>query len=249
MSTPTAAHNGEVVLRPRLNAFTYTDPNALLAALGHAREAGRDPEAWLVIERHVRRALPRRTDEDMRQNALLAIVVYARTMGASDAAGARAWLHAVCRSQLVNELRTRYRVRLVSVDHVSVRSHIVAPTVPRAELAENVLRWLDELIVRHARTRSRDANSTAKKIAQARAAIRRVVLEETLPDIMAIEPASLPLVAKWIERGRKVVLDAIDAERAVDPDGADLLEPIAALMRRRRADAGKPRPERRARTN
>jgi len=246
MSTET---HGEVVHRPKLCAFTRGTTSELHAALRTVgrTDGARDPRAWLVIERHVRRVLPQDRDDDARQNALLAIVVHAHSLETSEMRGAHAWLHAVCRSQLVNELRTKCRLQLVTEDDVGMRSRALAPANPPPELAEMVLQRLDELIVCYVRTTTRDPNRRARKAAQARAAIRRVVLEETLPDVMAIAPAPPPLLTKWVERGRKVVLDALEAERAADPDMVDFFEPVAALMRKRRADAGRPRPARRKR--
>lgn len=243
--------DGEVVSRPqRIQFIAHTGPSELLAALRQVAQASEaDVRSWLVIECYVRRCLPEARDEDIRQNVLLTILVHAHTLRTNDPPGACAWVHAVCRSQLVNELRSRYRMRFVSIDDAAGRELLVAPRAIPPELAEPLLRSLDELVVRHVRERHGDANARARRTAQARAAVRRLVLEETLPEVIAIAPVSLPLLAKWIERGRTVVLDAIDAERERDPDRAELFEPIATLMRKRRADAGKPRPARRKRTN
>lgn len=228
---------------------THAATTELYTALDTVRRAtgARDAAAWLVIEQSVRRALPSHRDEDVRQDALLRIVLHVRDLATDDPVGARAWVHAVCRSQLVNELRARFRLRVVSLDDETKSVELAELRPPPRGLAEPVLRQLDERIVAHARGTARSAASRERRVAQARAAIRRLVLEESLPEVAVLVPAAPPLLTKWVERGRRVVLETIDAERARDPDGAELFDHVATLMRKRRADAGKPRPTRRTR--
>lgn len=67
---------------------------------------------------------------------------------------------------------------------------------------------------------------------------------------MALElTVSLTLLAKWIERGRAVIVATIEAEREHDPDAADFFAPFATPALERRADAGQPRPDRRSRAS
>lgn len=220
-----------------------------LDALTALRGGGADAlhaDAWRTIAAYVRRVLPTRRDEDERQDALLAILESVHALHCTNGPSAAAWIRAICRNRLIDRHRRRGGRTFVALDAPPVQL-AEASGLP-AELALTVVAAFAERIDEHlARVESRPSVRERRR-AQAIAALRRTALDQSLPEIaMSLElSVSLTLLAKWVERGRAVIVATIEAERERDPDAADFFAPFAELALERRADAGKPRPGRRS---
>jgi len=202
--------------------------------------------AWRQVDRYVRRIAPRAADEDLRQDILVSIIHGVRSLRADDAVGAAAWVRSVFRSRRADEFRRPHARRLTG-DERDRQGEPVAPVSIPPEVAERVLVAFDERVERFLAESRRKASVSERRRVQAQAALRRVVLEQSLPEIAASleREVSLPLLAKWIERGRSILVATVEHDRQTDPDLADFFAPIAELALERRADAGVPRPTRR----
>ncbi len=223
----------------------------LFNALGVLRSrppegSGERDRAWLTLVRETRRLLP--TDEDARQDALVSILESASELRATSAPRAAAWVRAVCRNGAIDGYRRRSTTRLVPLDDASPSAPCEDARPAPPEVAELVVHAFLDRVDLHLATRHASLELRRRRRTQALAALRRTALEESLPEIAASLglAISLELLAKWIERGRAVIVSAIEADRLVDPDAAELFEPFADLARKRRADAGLPRPGRRS---
>jgi DNA-directed RNA polymerase specialized sigma24 family protein len=223
----------------------------LFSALGVLRfgaqegAAERD-RAWLTVVRETRRLLP--TDEDARQDALVSILESAAGLRATSAPRAAAWVRAVCRNGAIDGYRRRSTTRLVPLDDASPSAQCEDARPSPPEAAEVVVHAFLDRVDLHLATRHASLELRRRRRTQALAALRRTALKESLSEIAASLglAISLELLAKWIERGRAVIVAAVEADRLVDPDAAELFEPFADLARKRRADAGLPRPGRRS---
>jgi DNA-directed RNA polymerase specialized sigma24 family protein len=223
----------------------------LFGALVQLRESPSSPNggashAWDVVVRHVHRMLP--TDcEDERQAALLAVLESVGALRATSPASAAGWVRTICRNHRVDAHRARHVGRDKSYD--DGRAHSTGePDLP-AELAERVLDAFALRVDAHLERSLLRPATRARRRTQAMVALRRLALEETLPEIaehLSLD-VSLDLLTKWVERGRAVVLATIAHDREREPDVADFFAPLAELALERRADAGRPRPERRRR--
>lgn len=206
----------------------------------------RRDHAWKVVIRHVRQVLPGNRSEDDRQDALLAIFGAVGTLRATTPGRATAWVRTICRNRAIDHQRTR-RPGTMSL-HDSDRQRGLAKQDPLpAELAHVVVAAFIERIDEHLAGGELPDAIRARRRAQALAAIYRLALEESLPEISSRLDLdiSLVLLTKWIERGRAVVLDVVEADRARDPDLADFFAPFVDLVLEQRADAGLPRRGRR----
>lgn len=203
--------------------------------------------AWLAITTFVRRVLPADADADARQAALLAILESVKSLRATTPARAAAWVRVVCRNELIDLLRCGRGSRLTSLDDPADPIELDGATPLSRDAAHRVVDAFVERIELHLRTRYADPVVRERRLVQALATLRRTALEESLPEIARHLDLtiSLELLTKWIERGRKVIVDTVEADRVLDPDAADLFAPFADLARGRRADAGRRRPARR----
>ena len=206
------------------------------------RTSPRTTAAWRIIEAHVRRVLPRAEQADVRQDVLIAILCALGSLRATNPASSGAWVRTICRRVEIDaHRRSRHCVRIPYDERFGVGAPL-EPGAPSVEHAEAVLDAFTERVDAHLAQEHR--SSGARRI-QAIAALRRLALEESLPDITAALGLTVSpvLLTKWVERGRSVIVETVDAE--VDRDLADFFEPLARLARERRADAGIPRPSRR----
>lgn len=77
---------------------------------------------------------------------------------------------------------------------------------------------------------------------QARLTLHRVVLGADAQELMDLSgqqpPPTKEQIYKWVERGRAVVLAALEAWVATEPEQRDVAETLAELVRERRVDAG-----------
>lgn len=200
--------------------------------------------AWKVVQRHVYRVLPAEC-EDERQAALLAVLESVDTLRATSPGSAAGWVRSVCRNQRIDAHRARHVGRDCSYEDTRVASNADEP-VP-VEYAERVLDAFMARVDLHLDRIDLVPAARARRRTQAVVALRRLALEEPLPEIakhLRLD-VSLDLLTKWVERGRVVILATVADDRQRDPDVAELFAPLAELARERRADAGRPRPERR----
>lgn len=219
----------------------------LFVALEVARDEGdrRSPRAtgaWRTIEAHVRRVLPREEQADARQDALVAIHGALQSLRATSPASVGSWVRTICRNlEIDGHRRARCSGAVPFEEHFGARAAVAALAIP-PEQAQVVLDAFIERVDHHlaAAPRSR----TTRRV-QAVVALRRLALDESLPEIAArLDLAISPmLLTKWVERGRKVIIETVEGE--ADRDLADFYEPLARLARERRADASIPRPSRR----
>jgi hypothetical protein len=221
------------VLRDAANPFARE-----LAAEWRAIDAWVRGCAWHAFRDH----------DDVHQRTLLAIAENVRGMRATTPSQAAAWVSSVVRRKRIDASRFQGRdlawkgMREQPFDGDPF-SRIAAPEDRPTLDAEAVIALLEQRIAEHV---SRTARPTSKGVAlmQGRAAIRRLVLEDDADEIAAAlgVEVSRDCLYKWTERGRAVVLAALDAWQ--DAPG-ELVPFVRAAMWERRADAGTPRPERR----
>ncbi len=202
--------------------------------------------AWRQVDRYVRRIAPRAADDDLRQDILVSIIHGVRSLRADDAVGAAAWVRSVFRSRRADEYRRHQALRPTWGEPGRQPEPAARASIPHG-VAERVLAAFDERIERFLAESPRKASVRERRRVQAQAALRRVVLEQSLPEIRASldRDISLQLLAKWIERGRAILVATVEHDRTTDPDLAEFFAPIAQLALERRADAGVPRPARR----
>lgn len=213
---------------------------------GDIAQASRRAAAWHRVAVAIQMFLPRDQDEDLRQEVLIAVTEHAHALRATCPGGAAAWLRAVCRNHRAESYRALarnplgYGVPLEQAPHASepLPSLDVVPAIVDAFLLR-VRSHLDQSEPRKA--------LRERRYLHALATVRRTVLDESLEEVRAVvwPPATSELIAKWVERGRRVVIATVEAEQLTDPDAAALFEPFAEAARRRRRDAGLPRPSRR----
>jgi DNA-directed RNA polymerase specialized sigma24 family protein len=170
------------------------------------------------------------------------------TLRATSPASAAAWLRTVCRNQRVDAHRARHLGRDAPFEEGSANASTGEPA-PSVELAERVLDAFVARIDAYLATASFRPDWRARRRVQGVVALRRLALEETLPEIaqrLGLDVSS-DLLTKWVERGRAVILATIAHDRVHEPDVADFFAPLQELALERRADAGRPRPGRRRR--
>jgi DNA-directed RNA polymerase specialized sigma24 family protein len=206
------------------------------------RTSSRAAEAWRTIDAHVRRVLPREEQADARQDALVAIHGALQSLRATSPASVGSWVRTICRNlEIDGHRRARCSTAVPFEERFGGRAAATTPAIA-VEQAQVVIDAFVERVDQHLGTRLR---SRSTRRVQAVVALRRLALDESLPEIAARLDLSISpvLLTKWIERGRRVIIETVEGE--ADRDLADFYEPLARLARERRADAGIPRPSRR----
>lgn len=231
---------------------------ALFAALCALRDA-RDPfvrdldaewrhvDAWLRL----RGRRSGRDPDSAHQETLITIGGAVRSMRATSPAGAAAWLRTIHERRRCDEARSSWRdaswsaLRWQSLGGDPF-ARVAAPSDAPTLDAARVVDVLEARIARHvARTRTTPGRRRIA-VLQARAALRRLVLEEDGDELAAAlgVEVSRDRLYKWTERGRAVVLGALDGWTTAP---GTLVELVRSAMWERRADAGAARPHRRTR--
>lgn len=217
---------------------------ALTQLRSYDSQGPQSARAWAVVEREARRLLPK--DPDARQDALVAIYESVHTVRAPSPPSAAAWLRAVCRNRLVDGLRRRRGGRsLDSGDPAALGEE----PLPVREAASAVIAAFLARVEVFLASKHPVGNCRSRRRLHAIVALRRIALEQPLAEIAHDLGLSVTddLLAKWVERGRAVIVATVAHDRVVDPDAAELFAPFAELALTRRADAGRPRPNRRRR--
>lgn len=220
----------------------------------------RDPRAvqraWLELDAWLRRAFGERPGHDVvRQATLIAVRRGVAGLRAESAAQADAWVRRIFRRARTDEARARgvRERRLVAVaDEAAIPAPVPdddAPTdAERVRALEELDASVSEIVGAHLDATIPDPVKRVGDRARARVAMLRIVYRMEVAAIAAEVEAEWGEIGanrlyKWIERGREVLLAAIDGTPgAIEaPEIATLREILAA----RRKDAGQPRPERR----
>lgn len=205
-------------------------------------------EHWRVVERYVRDTFPRTLGEDLRQEVLLTIFLHVHRLRAVRPRSAGAWIRAIRHSKRVDAFERHGGVRLLSIERRLPPLALAAPTEPGLDVVDAIIGAF-EAEVRRALASDPNPTRRHRRLLRVRAALRRLVLHEPLATVareLGVD-ASPALVAKWVERGRADILATLERLRAEAPDTVELYEFLEELARRRRADAGRPRPGRRRR--
>lgn len=222
----------------------------LYRALDRTRDAANrheraDEGDWRTMYRCLRplHAGDRNGGEDGLQDLMAALVVGIGSMRATTPTRGAAWVRAV-RVHLAID-RARRHEEMLPLDEKRAL-HVEEPETPRL-VVETVLRRFERHVASFVETRGVELEARERRVLQARAALRRLVLEENIGDISRALGGELShnAVSKWIERGRAVITATVNWLREADPELAEVYDILAEFAAERRIDAGHPRPERR----
>lgn len=244
---------------------TSTDEDGLAAlyrALDELRVGGdplsaRHDAAWRTVSRWVRDRTPlkdRRAD-DVAQETLLAIARHVVHMDAATPRQAAKWASTILRRKHIDVLRTDANDPIdkgLGEQEGTLEGVGAGDTPVPAHVLDAQHRRLEEVILAHIEATEPSATIRLTRRSMARAALYRLVVDLE-PDAVESrlglpEPVGKDRLYKWIERGRTVVADAMRAWSTRLPEEADvqaLSAVVIELVEARRADAGRPRPERR----
>lgn len=246
----------------RLESVEDGSLSALYEALDTLRRADdafspRLDAVWRVVSAWVRDRTPRHETrrDDITQETLLAIARSVQQMDATTPRQAAKWTSVIMRRKHIDLLRGDAHD---AVAHGLVEDEFVVETVPTpevsasSELLDAQHRRIEERVLAFVDASERSASVRLTRRAMARASLYRLVLELE-PDAVEArlglpEPVGRDRLYKWVERGRTVLAEAMRDWAQALPDEADvqaISQVVIELAEARRADAGKPRPERR----
>jgi len=243
----------------------------LFDALSALRDAGdpfdrRHDAAWRVIDAHLRASFPGdgADADEARQETLIAIGRGVTSMSATVPLQAAKWIVTIHRRKIVDHVRARKR----DPAHRGLDRDAESPLVDRLEADDRrplgpaaiarVIATVEEEVDGYlAETEPSPAERQLRRI-QARAALHRHVLEADLEDLLRVLEADAPgrdagplgrdRIYKWVERGRPIVVAALDRWASRCGEGsieAGIAVAVREIVEARRVDAGKPRPDRR----
>ena len=226
----------------------------------------RHDASWRVVERAIRRVSPGRgaDEEDRRQETLIRVLRSLSTFEPMTPVQSFAWLRTIARNARIDEWRRSARqpatLGLAKLpadeDREAPVERLAAPepNIRDPERLDAVLALVELEVARDLEAHEAREDRRAMAKVQARAALQRLVLGQDLDGLVAAlgyeEPLSRDRVYKWVERGRAVVLRALDhweREQGMIEGVSEACEVLRSRMSDRRADAGQPRPERRKR--
>ena len=215
--------------------------------------------AWSIVRAWIRGRGRGADAEDVEQEALFAVMRNVRRMTAEAPLGAAKWLSTIVRNKNIDHIRSS---RVDALDQGLAHGDndplegLPADNEARAtpELLEDRYGRIEEAILRYVEQSEPRPSLRPTKRAQGRAAFYRLIREYDSDDVEAAiafpEPIGKDRLYKWIERGRDVVAQAMQAWAEGAPDDlqiAAIRDVVVETMTSRRADAGQPRPERRKR--
>ncbi|MBK8170553.1 MAG: hypothetical protein IPK60_09440 [Sandaracinaceae bacterium] len=212
--------------------------------------------AWRVVFQFVGTIRP--LDEDAQQETLLRISRAIASFAGQTAGEAVRWVKTVHTRKHIDQVRKSARDPVAQNldrargDDETQPSVELLSAAPEAPSVAALNAFADELFVRVdeelMRTIPRDSARRHLRRTWARAAFLRLVYEldsdAIVRELALTEPPSKDLISKWVERGRAVIRDTLDAWPD-DDDRSLVIETLRALMDERRADAGKARNSRR----
>ena len=235
-----------------------------LAALRDAEDPcdPRHEARWRAIDRWLAQAFGGADGGDARQETLIALTRSVSRMQAEGPLAAAKWVATIHRHKKVDALRARKNDPVRAALETEPRAPDAPPLLERLEADETptltpaMLEALVTRILDHVhRALDDEVKSAAKRQlrrTQAQATLLRLVAGWDADAIVAAldygEPVSKERLYKWVERGRAAVHAGLDrwAESADEGD-ATVIEVLREILDDRRADAGKPRPDRRKR--
>jgi hypothetical protein len=212
---------------------------------------------WSRVERFLQTTYPRGTEDDARQETLLSVLRNVSRMEATTPKQAAKWIGTIHRRKRVDELRAKKSDPLAKVrsgpsdgdEHTDALERV--PATETLHLRSEHFAALLETVESKVEDSLADETPLTRALrrVQARAALRRVLLDESADEIIPAlgvpTPPNRDLLYKWIERGRPLVIAALRCWAQAEPQDREVAEALAELMAERRADAGVPRPSRR----
>jgi hypothetical protein len=228
-----------------------------LTALREAADPREEPARWMRVSAWLAMAFPGRrpADEDARQETLLALLRHVGTMQAETPLACVKWVQTIHRHKRLDGIRSEGRdpvaraLARTDEEGAAPLDRVPAPE-PRRSARIAVDRVLEEVLRHTDRQIDASAKSPAKRElrrTQARAALWRLVRQDDADTLLAAlavgEPVSKERLYKWVERGRKVLLDGLAAWEATPqgPEWADVIAVLREVVEERRADAGRRR--------
>ncbi len=217
---------------------------------------------WKVVESWLRMSFQGRgaDSDEAHQETLIAIGRNVQSMQASVPFQAVRWIKTIHQRKKVDLLRARSRNPVLrglektsSESRASEVEQLESQDEPRLdpEAAERIVSIVEAQVEIYLRSSNTAPSMRHLKRLQGRAALRRLVLDadfDELCDVLATgEPMTRDRVYKWVERGRPVVLAALDdwVEReGAASMAADVADVLREIIGKRRSDQGRARPER-----
>ena len=217
---------------------------------------------WRYVADWVERAFPGGGDEgeDARQETLISLLRNVSRMQAVAPLQAAKWISTILRRKRIDAIRVRNNDPVRQALRFESNREDATPTIERLgcdgirELTPAMLDGLVTLVLGHVhRALEATVKSAAKRQlrrTQAQAALLRLVCgwnaEEITKALDYGEPIAKDRLYKWIERGRAPVLTGLERWAAeAEGDEVGVVEVLREIVEDRRADAGKPRLERR----
>jgi len=225
------------------------------AARSGARDRRREHDDWRTVDAWLRRqrAAHDSDGDDLVQESLLSIARRIGELDARDGSSAAAWLSRIVRHKRIDRVRQRARQgqRVEPIADESPTDAIARDDAWQLDDDAHVrlVQIVEEAITQQVATLTLPAAEGALRRTQARATLHRVLgaSQTELRAALAIDDAvTNDRVHKWVERGRPVLVAALD-RIVTDPD--DVLRVLVDRLREvaleRRIDAGIARPGRR----
>jgi len=215
---------------------------------------------WRVIEGWVRarhRHDQQGDRDDVIQETLLAIGRNVVRMDATTPAAAAKWASIILRRKHVDAIRGRMRrsdrdARGGPAGEEELDQIEGPPPPVPPELLEDRHDRIEAVVLAYIEEEVQAPLQRVTRRAQARACLHRLVRDLDIDEVDARlrlpDPISKERLYKWIERGRPTVAAAMRAWTQATPDDDEvraMAQVVIELVETRRADAGKPRPERR----
>lgn len=197
--------------------------------------------------------------EDARQETLISLLRHVGGMQAVAPLQAAKWVSTIHRRKRVDALRARKADPVRQAMAREPRDPKATPLLERVE-AEDTRRLTPAMLERlvtsvleqvHLAVEA-SVKSPRKRLlrrTQAQATLLRLVCGWDAEAIIAAldhgEPIGKDRLYKWVERGRAPVREGLERWMREDPESRDVAEVLLEIVDERRADAGKPRPDRR----
>jgi hypothetical protein len=215
---------------------------------------------WKVVESWLRVSFPGRgaENEEAHQETLIAIGRNVQSMQASVPLQAVRWVKTIHQRKKVDLLRARSRNPVLrglektsSESRVSEVEQLESQGDPSLdpEAAERIVSIVEAQVEIYLRSSDTAPSMRHLKRLQSRAALRRLVLEADFDELCAAlatgEPMTRDRVYKWVERGRAVVLAALDdwvSREGATSMAADVASALREIIGKRRSDQGRARP-------
>lgn len=201
-------------------------------------------DVWKVLSQYAQASF---SDADLRQETLIAVGRNVQSFAGDSPLSGIKWLNVIYRNKERDRFRSERRKKsnlrpLELGDEDPIEA--IADDREKSftlEHHETLYHRLDALVSAHLR----GAKPTLyySQLTQARAAILRLVFDEdagTIKERLGADDAPPDRIYKWVERGRELMKQALEAELASCPDETWINVAIQ-IVSERRADAGRAR--------